>query len=215
MTVQSFTCNPFQTNGYVCHDAGEAVIVDPSCSTPAERQQVLDYLARHDLAVRHLLLTHAHIDHIFGCAFFAKHFGMSWQLHRADASFLERSEEQARFFGIALEPPPKPTSFLAEGDVIRFGDASWTVLHTPGHSPGSVCFHDAANGFVLVGDVLFRDSIGRVDLPGGSLPTLMASIFQKLLPLGDHLTAYPGHGPATTLGRERTVNPFLAGAFTP
>lgn len=213
MTVKSFTFSPFQTNCYVCHDAGEAVLVDPSCSAEAERQAVVTYLEDHDLTLRHLLLTHTHIDHIFGCAFFASTYGMDWQMHRGGVPFIQRSQEQALFFGTPLEPPPLPEEFLDEADTITFGGATWEVLYTPGHAPGSVCFHDAAHGFVLVGDVLFLDSIGRTDLPGGSLPTLMQSIFQKLLPLGDATNVYPGHGPATTIGRERRANPFLTGAF--
>ena len=212
MTVQTFTFNPFQTNCYVCHDGGEAVIVDPSSVTEAEQQAVVAYLDEHGLAVRHLLLTHAHLDHIFGCAFFAAHYGLDWQLHRDARPFLERAPEQAAFFGVPMEAPPPPSgAFLDDGDTVRFGAAVWQVLHTPGHAPGSLCFYDPATGFVLAGDVLFAGSIGRTDLPGGSLPVLMHSIFQKLLPLGDDVTVYPGHGPATTLGHERRTNPFLVG----
>lgn len=213
MTVQSFTFSPFQTNCYVCHDAGEAVLVDPSCSSEAERQAVVAYLEDQQLTLRHLLLTHAHIDHIFGCAFFAEAYGMPWQMHRDAVPFIERSKEQAMFFGVPLEPPPPPdpTAFLGEGDVLIIGQAQWEVLYTPGHAPGSICFYDAENRFVLSGDVLFKGSIGRADLPGGSLPVLMESIFQKLVPLGDDVTVYSGHGPATTIGRERRSNPFLIG----
>lgn len=209
MTVQTFTFNPFQTNCYVCHDAGEAVIVDPSCLDAAEQQAVVAYLDEHGLTVRHLLLTHAHIDHIFGCAFFAARYDLPWQMHRGGVRLLEGAPQQAAFFGVSIEPPPIPETFLEEGDVVRFGEAAWQVHYTPGHSPGSICFYDADAGFVLAGDVLFQGSIGRTDLPGGSLPQLMESIFQKLLPLGDEVTVYPGHGPATTLGHERRTNPFL------
>jgi len=215
LTIKSFTFSPFQTNCYVCHDAGEAVLVDPSCYAEGERQAVVDYLEEQGLTLRHLLLTHAHIDHIFGSAFLAERYGMPWQMHRDALPFVEQAQEQASFFGMPLAPPPmpRPEHFFREGDVIRFGTASWEVLETPGHAPGSVCFYDAADGYVLVGDVLFKDSIGRTDLPGGSLPTLMHSIFQRLLPLGDDTRVYPGHGPATTLGRERRHNPFLTGTF--
>lgn len=209
MTVQSFTFNPFQTNGFVCHDGGEAVLVDAPGRTPAEHQAVHDYLTRHGLTVRHLLLTHAHIDHVFGCAYWSEQLKMPWQMHREDLPFITRSQEQAQLFGIALEAPPLPETFLQEGDTITFGAATWQVLYTPGHSPGSVSFHDAAHGFVIAGDVLFHGSIGRTDLPGGSMPVLMQSIFQQLLPLGDETAVYCGHGPATKIGRERRNNPFL------
>ncbi len=211
MTVKTFTFSPFQTNCFVCHDAAEAVLVDPSCNTETEQQAVVGYLEKNDLTLRHLLLTHTHIDHIFGCAYFAERYGMDWQMHRDALPFIQRSQEQALFFGTPLEAPPVPEHFLDEGDTIRFGEAVWEVLHTPGHAPGSICFYDAAEGFVIAGDVLFMGSIGRVDLPGGSLPVLMQSIFQKLVPLGDATKVYPGHGPATTIGRERQSNPFLTG----
>jgi hydroxyacylglutathione hydrolase len=211
MTIQSFTFNPFQTNCYVCHNAGEAVLVDPSSMTAAEHQVVVDYLEHEGLTVRHLLLTHGHIDHIFGCAFFAARFGQAFQVHRDDLPLLRRAEEQGQVFGVAVEPPPEPDRFLQEGDTISFGHTTWEVLHTPGHSPGSVCFYDRAAGAVIAGDVLFQGSIGRTDLWQGSLPQLMASIFQKLVPLGDATAVHPGHGPATTIGRERRANPFLTG----
>jgi glyoxylase-like metal-dependent hydrolase (beta-lactamase superfamily II) len=215
MTVKSFTFNPFMTNCYVCHDAGEAVLVDPSAATPGEQEAVVAYVEEQGLTLKHLLLTHAHIDHIFGCAFFARRFGLSFRMHREDLPLLARAEDQAALFGVEIEPPPPVTDFLAEGDTITFGERTWRVLHTPGHSPGSVCFHDAGAGAVLSGDVLFQGSIGRTDLWRGSLPELMASIFRKLVPLGDETVVYPGHGPPTTIGRERRTNPFLTGSFAP
>ncbi len=215
MTVKTFTFNPFMTNCYVCHEAGEAVLVDPSAATPGEQEAVLSYVEEHGLTMKHLLLTHAHIDHIFGCAFFTRHFGMSFRMHREDQPLLARAVDQAALFGVEIEPPPPVTEFLEEGDTLTFGGRTWRVLHTPGHSPGSVCFHDAEAGAALSGDVLFQGSIGRTDLWRGSLPELMASIFQKLVPLGDETVIYPGHGPVTTIGRERRTNPFLTGSFAP
>jgi hydroxyacylglutathione hydrolase len=209
VTVKAFEVSPFAENCYVCHDGGEAVLIDPGTATPAERDLVGDYIARNGLTVRHLLLTHAHIDHILGCAHFARAYGMTWELHPEDLPLLDNAELQARMFGVPLERPPAPDASLAEGDEIRFGGAVWRVLHAPGHSPGSVCFHDAANGFVIAGDVLFQGSIGRTDLWGGSTETLLASIRDKLLPMPDETVVYPGHGPATTVGEERRTNPFL------
>ncbi len=211
MTVKPFVVSPFAENCYVCHDAGEAVLVDPGTATDAERRAVEDYVTRNGLTVRHLLLTHAHLDHIFGCAHFARVFGMRWRLHPDDLPLLDGAELQARAFGVELERPPAPDATLAEGDEIRFGGATWEVLHTPGHSPGSVCFYDRTNGLVIGGDVLFQGSIGRTDLWGGSMPTLLASIREKLFVLPDETTVHPGHGPATTVGQERRTNPFLAG----
>lgn len=211
MTVKPFVVSPFSENCYVCHDGGEAVLIDPGTATPAEREAVGDYLSRNDLRIRHLLLTHAHLDHIFGCAYFAKAYGMKWKLHPDDLPLLDGAELQARMFGVSLERPPAPDASLAEGQEIRFGNARWTVLHTPGHAPGHVSFYDAANGFVIAGDVLFQGSIGRTDLWGGSMPVLLRSIREKLLTLPDETVVYSGHGPATTVGEERRNNPFLIG----
>jgi glyoxylase-like metal-dependent hydrolase (beta-lactamase superfamily II) len=210
MTVQSFTFNSFMTNCYVCHDGGEAVLIDPSCATSREQQQVVDYIEDSDLKVQHLLLTHGHIDHIFGCAFFSERYDQRFQMHAADQAFLQQAQQQAQAFGVRIDAPPVPDTFLDEGDTVAFGDVTLDILHTPGHSPGSICFVDAASDQAITGDVLFQDSIGRVQgLPQTSLPQLMESITEKLLPLGDAMTIYPGHGPKTTLGRERQQNPFL------
>lgn len=211
MTVRTFVVSPFAENCYVCHDDGEAVLIDPGTVTPAERDAVGDYIERNGLRVRHLLLTHAHLDHLFGCAHFARRYGMRWKLHPDDLPLLDGAELQARMFGVPLERPPAPEATLAEGQEIAFGRARWRVLHVPGHAPGHVAFYDAANGFVIAGDTLFQGSIGRTDLWGGSLPVLLRSIREKLLVLPDETVVYPGHGPATTVGAERAGNPFLIG----
>lgn len=213
MQIQRFTCNPFQTNCYVCHDDGEAVLVDPSCSTENEFKLVERYVEEHDLTMQHLLLTHAHIDHIFGCAHFAERYDMGFTMHRDDLNLLREAEEQAGMFGVRIDSPPEPESFLEEGDEIAFGTVSLLVLHTPGHSPGSVSFYDETSEAVLSGDVLFQGSIGRTDLWRGSLTELMRSIFQKLVSLGDDVRVHPGHGPDTTIGAERRSNPFLTGGM--
>ena len=216
MTVQSFVVSPFTENCYVVHDGGEAALVDPGTATPGERKEVLDYIEANKLRVRHLLLTHAHIDHIFGCAYFAERFGADadhggWQLHEADLPLISHAPVQAEMFGVRMVQPPEPTHFLTEDDVIELGSGSFSVLHAPGHSPGSVCFYNGAGGFVLAGDVLFQGSIGRTDLWEGSFPTLIESIKTKLLPLPDETIVYSGHGPDTTIGQERRTNPFLTG----
>ncbi len=209
MQIQGFSCNPFQTNCYVCHSGGEGVLIDPSCSTPEECARVERYIADQNLTIRRLLLTHGHIDHIFGCAHFARAFGMGFWMHRDDRTFILQADEQARAFGTSIETPPEPEGFLDEGDRVSFGDASLEVLHTPGHSPGSISFYHADSQAVVSGDVLFHGSIGRTDLWRGDLPELMQSIFGKIVPLGDAVRVWPGHGPDTTVGAERQTNPFL------
>ena len=214
MTVQVFTFNVFQTNCFVCHDQGEAVVIDPGCADPKEQQAVVAYIQKHNLTVSHLLLTHAHIDHIFGCAFLSEQYGQSFQMHRSDLPLLKHGPEQARLFGVSFQAAPENVLFLEEGDCVTFGGIEWKVLLTPGHSPGSICFFDEVNRLVFSGDVLFQHSIGRTDLWKGSLSQLMGSIFQKVLPLGDDVKVYPGHGPTTTVGIERLQNPFLTGEYT-
>jgi hydroxyacylglutathione hydrolase len=215
--VRAFVVSPFAENCYVVHAGTEAALVDPGTATAAEREAVLDYLDAAGLTVRHLLLTHAHLDHVLGCRFFADRFAVTaahggWQLHPADEQLLANARVQGELFGVRVEDPPPPAHRLAEGEEITLGSAHLRVLHTPGHSPGSVCFYDAAHGYVLAGDVLFQGSIGRTDLWEGSLPALLASIREKLLVLPDDTVVYPGHGPATTVGQERRTNPFLTEA---
>lgn len=209
MTVQSFTVNPFQENTYIAHDNGRAVVIDPGYSGASERSQALDYLNDNDLTVERLLLTHAHVDHIIDCAYWADSFGMQFEMHEADLPLLKGAAQQALLFGVEMHDPPIPDDFLREGDEVQFGAATWQVIETPGHSPGSICFHDEQNGFVISGDVLFNRSIGRTDLWRGSMETLLESIATKLLTLPDDTVVYPGHGPETTVGRERGYNPFL------
>jgi glyoxylase-like metal-dependent hydrolase (beta-lactamase superfamily II) len=214
MQVEAFTFNSFMTNCYLCHDDGEAVLVDASCQTEAERRQILAVVEEYDLEVRHLLLTHAHVDHIFGCRFFEDHFDDTFKAHEAAVPFIERADEQATAFGVEVESPRVPTTFLSEGDTVSFGTVTLEVLHTPGHSPDSITFVERGGRQALTGDVLFQNSIGRTQgLPETSRSQLLRSITEKLLPLGDDTTIYPGHGPETTIGRERRENPFVREAL--
>ena len=214
LTVQSFTVSPFQENTYVVHDGAEAALVDPGTASREERTAVEAYVEAAGLRVRHLLLTHAHVDHIFGCAHFADRYGAAadwggWQLHPADEPLLANAVVQGELFGVRVDPPPAPTRRLAAGDTVEIGGATLIARHAPGHSPGSVVF--VGDGLVLGGDVLFAGSIGRTDLWGGHLDTLIASIRRELLSLPDETVVYSGHGPATTVGAERATNPFLQG----
>lgn len=214
LSVQSFVVSPFAENTYVLSSQGEAALVDPGTASRAERQAVEAFLTAAGLRVRHLLLTHAHIDHIFGCHHFAERFGASadqggWQLHPADAPLLERAVVQGELYGVRIDGPPPAAHALAAGDEIELGDARLRVLHVPGHSPGSVAFYSDADGLVIGGDVLFQGSIGRTDLWQGSLDVLLASIRDEILTLPDETVVYAGHGPATTVGAERRTNPFL------
>ncbi|PSQ99969.1 MAG: MBL fold metallo-hydrolase [Bacteroidetes bacterium SW_7_64_58] len=214
MQVEPFTFNPFMTNCFLCHDRGEAVLIDASCDTEAECAEVMSIIEEHSLDLRHLLLTHAHVDHIFGCRFFEEQFGQRFKAHEAAVPFIERADEQATAFGVEVEPPSVPTTLLAEGDTISFGDVTLEILHTPGHSPDSISFVHRPSRQAVTGDVLFQNSIGRTQgLPETSRTQLLNSITEKLLPLGDDFAIYSGHGPATTIGQERAQNPFVQEAI--
>jgi glyoxylase-like metal-dependent hydrolase (beta-lactamase superfamily II) len=214
MQVEPFTFSSFMTNCYLCHDQGEAVLIDASCETDAECEEVMRIIDEQDLELRHLLLTHAHVDHIFGCRFFEEQFGQRFQAHEAAVPFIERAGEQATAFGVEIDPPSVPTMHIDEGDTISFGGVTLDILHTPGHSPDSISFVHRPSDQAITGDVLFQNSIGRTQgLPETSRAQLMDSITQKLLPLGDEVTIYPGHGPTTTIGRERAQNPFVQEAL--
>jgi glyoxylase-like metal-dependent hydrolase (beta-lactamase superfamily II) len=204
-----FTVPPFQENTYVCHDAGAAAVIDPGASNESQREEILEYISARDLTVEHLMLTHAHIDHILSCKFFAERFEQSFKMHAADVPLLENAQEQGRLFNVPIEQPPPPGDLLAQGDTITLGRSRWKILHCPGHSPGSICFYDREHAFVISGDTVFEGSIGRTDLWQGSTEQLLQSIEEKLLVLDDSVVLYPGHGSQTTIGRERQSNPFL------
>ncbi|NQV74381.1 MBL fold metallo-hydrolase [bacterium] len=209
MIIKSFTFNPFSTNCYVVTSNNETVIIDPSCQSELEHEELTEYVDSTGSTITRILLTHAHIDHIFGCARLSEQYGIGIEVHREENVLLEQATFQAQMYGVELVQPPKPVAQLEEGQIIEFGSVRWQVLHTPGHSPGSVSFFDAKNSLVFSGDVLFQDSIGRTDLWRGSLPILMDSIFNTLIPLGDDVRVLSGHGPNTTIKRERKANPFL------
>lgn len=209
MQIQKFTFNPFQENTYVLHTAGEGILIDPGCSDPNEQRELEQYLDAAGIRLRRVLLTHGHIDHVMGCAWVHKRYGLLPEVHRADLPTLARLEQSAMLFGISCDPVPAPAEFLEDGQVIRLGDEHLDVLFTPGHAPGHIVFFNPKQRFLIGGDVLFHRSIGRTDLPGGDFDTLAASIREVIYPLGDDVVVYPGHGPETTIGEECKMNPFV------
>ncbi len=211
MKIQLFECNPFAENTYVLYDeTGEAIIVDPGMYGAEECAMVERFVQQRGLQVRFILLTHAHIDHILGLTWAQKRYGVEVYYHPDEQSIMDTADDMAVVFGLdGGVRPPEDYSYIGEGTSVAFGMTELEVLHVPGHSPGHLCFLERGDKMVLGGDVLFRESIGRTDLPGGDHDTLIASIYDKLLPLGDEWRVYPGHGPATTIGHERKHNPFL------
>jgi glyoxylase-like metal-dependent hydrolase (beta-lactamase superfamily II) len=204
MIVEVRAAPPFMKNGFVvgCERTHEAVIIDPGDDV----DQLLAAAHERQLEVQHILLTHAHLDHITGVAAAKAALDVPVHLHRDDLFLYDRVVEQGTMFGFKVSPQPAVDLFY-DGTPIRFGDYDVTVHHTPGHCPGGVCLQ--IDSHLFVGDTLFAGSIGRTDLPGGDYETLMRSITQVIFPLGDDAVVHPGHGPDTTVRRERTTNPFV------
>jgi hydroxyacylglutathione hydrolase len=207
--VQAFAGGLFAENTYLvtCGATGSAVLVDPGAATP----QALAAAARQGARVEAVLLTHAHVDHVEGLALAVRETGAPVHLHPADLPLYGDAPAQGEMFGLRLEPLPPVDRELAHGDSIPFGECTLAVRFAPGHAPGHVVF--VADGWALVGDTVFQGSIGRTDLPGGDLGTLLRSIRQQVLTLPDPTVLYNGHGPQTTVGRERAANPFLVPGF--
>lgn len=208
--IHTFTFGPFQENTYILYnEAKDAVIIDPGNMSASEDQEVKNFIASHGLSLKRLLLTHAHVDHISGNRFIFDTYGLLPELHREDIPLLERHKMVADMYGLPCQESPMAKEFLNEGDVIELGKDVLNIYFTPGHAPGHIVFHCKAQDFLIAGDVLFKGSIGRTDLPGGDFDTLIRSIKQKLFPLADNTTVYSGHGPSTSIGFEKKNNPFL------
>ena len=210
MKVTCLTFNPFQENTYILHDdTNECVVIDPGCYEKQEREQLKSYIKENGLKVVRLLNTHCHIDHILGNKFVADTYNVGLEIHREDEQTLRAVPTYAPAYGFQMYEEVLPTAYLKEGDVVAFGKIELQVLFTPGHAPGHVVFYNGPEKICIGGDVLFQNSIGRTDLPGGNFDALISSIKSKLFALPDDVTVYPGHGPETTIGHERNNNPFL------
>jgi len=206
LIVRSAEVGPFAMNAWLagCSETGEAVLIDPGAEIP----RVLRLREPEGFVVKRILLTHGHVDHAAGAAEAREATGAPVAIHPGDLPWLAALPQQAAMFGLAGARPLVPDARLADGEVIRFGRQSATVIHTPGHCQGSVSFWFEDAGVVFTGDTLFRGSVGRTDLPGGDTGTLLRSIRERLFPLGDDVRFYPGHGPGGTIGDERRMNPF-------
>jgi hydroxyacylglutathione hydrolase len=185
--------------------SGEAIVVDPGDNIP----RIVAILERHKLTVKQILITHAHIDHIAGAARLKQLTGAPILYNPRDLPLVKMMDMQAGWLGMPTPEVLPPDDTLEDGRVIAIAGLAGNILHTPGHTQGSVCLHLPTQNLLLAGDTLFAGSVGRTDLPGGDGPMLLRSIHNKLLPLPDETVVIPGHGPKTTIGEERESNPFL------
>ena len=220
MIIEQITVTAFQQHTRVvgCEKTRRAICIDPG----DESESIVQAIDKHEFELQAIALTHAHLDHVGGVAALKKLKPEAQiMLHKADEFIYEALPEQPSWIGIpraqwpalgfTYEAPPKVDAYWEDGSTFKVGDLEFRVLHCPGHTPGHVVLFEPKEQKVFVGDVLFAGSVGRTDLPGGSTDQLMASIMNKLLPLGDDVEVYSGHGPVTTIGQERLTNPFLIG----
>jgi hydroxyacylglutathione hydrolase len=223
MILEEITVTPFQQQTRIlgCPETKRAICIDPG----DEAERIVEALERHNLSLQAICLTHAHLDHVGGVASL-KSLRPEAEviIHAEDEPLYMRLPEQPTWIGIPREQwplygfdyevPPAADRYWTDGEIYRVGSLAFKVLHCPGHTPGHVVLFSESERKVFVGDCLFAGSIGRTDLPGGSSEQLMDSLMNKIIPLGDDVEVYSGHGPKTTLGRERKTNPFLTGAYT-
>jgi glyoxylase-like metal-dependent hydrolase (beta-lactamase superfamily II) len=205
--IHALVVGQLQTNCYILQSRNEALIVDPG----DEPERILRFIKDIKATPKFIVATHTHFDHVLGVDGVRKATKTQFMIHPDDLPMLQSMQSRVRqFMGFEVPPPPKVDGYIKDGDSLKVGDETIRVLHTPGHSPGSISL--SGNRYVLTGDALFNQSIGRTDLPGGDLNTLIDSIREKLFKLDDDTTVYPGHGPETTIGDEKLANPFVGKA---
>lgn len=210
LTIHFFEFSPISENTYLLYnESGDCLIIDPGCYFQAEEQQLKSFITAKKLKPKQLLNTHCHLDHVFGNRFVHETWGLPLYLHPLEKMVLDYAPEAGQRWNLPFRQYEGPLHFLKEGDLIRLGEDELKVIEAPGHSPGHICFYCEKQAFLIGGDVLFRRSIGRTDLPGGNHQQLLNSIRDKLFTLPDEVRVYPGHGESTTIGYEKRSNPFL------
>lgn len=209
--IQTFAFNPFSENTYVVFDqTGEGVIIDPGCYETEEKTTLAKFIEDEGIKIKYLLNTHCHIDHVLGNDFVKEKYKVPFLIHPKEEPVLKSVKAYAPSYGFAQYHEALPDQFINEGDKVLFGNIVFQVVFLPGHAPGHIGFYDSDSKSLFSGDVLFQQSIGRTDLPGGDHNTLIKSIHQKIFTLPDEVVVYPGHGDTTTVGEEKVSNPFCA-----
>lgn len=208
--IKTFTFNPYQENTYLLYnDSGNCAIIDPGMYGSNEEKIFRTFIDENNLTPKLLLNTHCHVDHVLGNNFVHETYGLLAKFHEGEIPVLMEVQNYAPQVGFRYDPAPIGEEFLTENDTIQIGEDQLTIIYAPGHSPAHLCFYSEAQGFLIGGDVLFKNSIGRTDLPGGNHQQLLDNIKQKLYTLPDITVVYPGHGPMTTIGEEKRTNPFV------
>ncbi len=211
LQIKVLTFNPVEENTYLLfNEKNECIIIDPGCYYDNEREALTVAIDENNSQPKMLLNTHCHLDHVFGNKFIAEKYNLTLHLHKTEEQMLKMAPASGLMFNLPFDNYTGEFIFLDDGDTISFGDDKLEVIHAPGHSPGSICFYCEEQKFIIGGDVLFNNSIGRTDLPGGSHTDLIKSIKEKLFALPDDVLVYSGHGPETSIGYEKRNNPFLS-----
>jgi glyoxylase-like metal-dependent hydrolase (beta-lactamase superfamily II) len=212
MKIYSFVFNPFFENTYLLsNESGDTWIIDPGCYEKHEQQTLLQYISDHGLTPLAIINTHCHIDHVLGNEFCKRSFDIPLWIPEKEQEMLTSVKVYAPGWGITGYQPAEPDRTIRENEVLSLGDVPFQVLEAPGHSPGHQMLYQEASEILIAGDVIFRESIGRTDLPGGNHEQLLQEIQKKVYTLPENTTIYPGHGPETSVGHERTHNPFVKG----
>lgn len=210
LKLNIFTFGPFQENTYVLYnDDKEAIIVDPGMYFEEEKTQLKNFLEKENLRPVQVILTHAHLDHVFGLQWVHDQYGLIPYLHPNEKIVLENAKNAGTKYGLEFDNYNSTLHFLTDSDIIKLGEDELSILFVPGHSPGSIVFYSAAQDFAIAGDTLFQESIGRTDLPFSNHEDLISNITTKLFALPDNTKIFPGHGEHTTVGHEKKANPFL------
>ncbi len=208
--IARFTFNPLGENTYLLWDqTKECIIVDAGCSSAREREALDKMIAEGGLKPVMAVNTHGHFDHALGVGYLKERYNIPFALHSDDNFLIDSADLSASIFGLSAKDIPAADIDLKDKESISFGESTLRIIHTPGHTPGHICLLDTEGGVLLTGDTLFRESIGRTDLPGGDYSWIMRSIIDKIIPLGDEVKILPGHGESSTIGHESLYNPFV------